>query len=134
MAWWTWHCFHQPKQRKPQPQIILSQPYKPSPFHYLGSYWRLRIAPWLSVLPLVGVVGFLVTAWINGSASPYKTPEDVQRSKDAMDRNTVSTTDPAAAYRQSQAQAQQQSQVPQQTQKNWSDTDDLSDWGRFVKP
>ena len=131
IGWWTWHCFC--RRPKPLPQIILSQPYHPSPFHCLGSYWRLRIAPWLSVLLLVGICVYLATAWINGSSSPYKTPEDVQRSKDVMDRNTVSNSDPAAAFRQSENQ-QQPAQAPPQPPQNWSATDDLNDWGRYVKP
>jgi hypothetical protein len=47
-----------------------------------------------------------------------------------MQGNAVNTTDPAAAYRQGQIQTR----PPQQQAKSWAETDDLSDWGKFVKP
>lgn len=62
-----------------------------------------RISPWLAVLVLVGVASFLAQAWMNGASSPYKSPEDLRRSNDAMQQNDVSTTDPAESYKQSMA-------------------------------
>lgn|GEM_PF-2403260 len=129
-TWWTWRCFGQGK-RRPVQQIILSQPGQPSIFGNARSIWANRISPWLAVLVFVGVMSLLIGAWINGASSPYRTPEDLQRSNAAMRQNQVSTSDPAEAFRQAQSTAP----PPQPASKgSESNSDDLSGWDNQVRP
>lgn len=130
-VWWTWRCLGQ-GQRRPVQQIILSQPGQPSFFGNAGSTWSNQISPWLAVLVFVGVAGLLAAAWINGASSPYRTPEDLQRSNAAMRQNQVSTSDPAEAFRRAQSTAT----PPQQptSKGSESNSDDLSDWDKQVRP
>ena len=130
VIWWTWRCFGQ-SQRRPVRQIILSQPGQPSFLGNARSTWSNQLSPWLAVTIFVGVAGLLVCAWINGASSPYRSPEDLQRSNDAMQRNQVLSSNPADAYWQLKGSAR----PPQPAQgQSWSNTDDLSDWSKYVRP
>ena len=131
VAWWTWKCFYSTKQqRKPVQQIILLQSGSSNVLTNVRATWLNQISPWLALLTVVGVGLFLAVAWLNGVSSPYRSPEDLQRSNDAMKRNQVSSTDPAEAFRQTQSTAQPPQSAPSTS---WSNTDDLSDWGKYVR-
>jgi hypothetical protein len=130
ITWWIYG--RDPLRRRPMQQIILSQPNQPTVIGNVQASWTKKISPWLAAILLVGIGLYLGTAWLMGSRSPYRSPEDVRRLDGAMRQNSVSTADPAQAYQQSIEK--QQVSPPPQKPKSWSDTDDLTDWSRFVKP
>jgi hypothetical protein len=121
--WWTWRCFYR-GQPKPVQPIIPSQPGQSVLTSPVKSAWTNRISPWLALLVLAGVAAFLFSAQLNGAPSPYQSPQDIERSKRAMQMN-----DPSIAI-QSQPQTSPSSSGGQ----SWSKTDDLSDWGKYVRP
>ena len=109
---------------------------------YPGVQAAQKASMWVKSIGMAGVAAIVALSQINGANNPYSNnPASVDQSQQSMNRNQVQGTNPSQGFQNSAPQSAPYmpngfSNLPPNANpkpQSWSNTDDLSDWGNYVK-